>query len=112
MNRSWLSIVIAAVFEVMWVIGLKHATSPIEWTGTVIAIFVSFYLMIKAGEKSPVGTVYAVFVGLGTTGTILVDAFIFKQPVSVMTIVFLGILLIGVMGLKLSSDGKKESEVK
>ncbi|MDT2814702.1 multidrug efflux SMR transporter [Vagococcus carniphilus] len=112
MNRSWLSIVIAAVFEVMWVIGLKHATSPIEWAGTVIAIFVSFYLMIKAGEKLPVGTVYAVFVGLGTTGTILVDAFIFKQPVSVMTIVFLGILLIGVMGLKLSSDGKKESEVK
>lgn len=112
MNRSWLSIVIAAVFEVMWVIGLKHATSPIEWAGTVIAIFVSFYLMIKAGEKLPVGTVYAVFVGLGTTGTILVDAFIFKQPVSVMTIVFLGILLIGVMGLKLSSDSKKESEVK
>lgn len=112
MNRSWLSIVIAAVFEVMWVIGLKHATSPIEWAGTVIAIFVSFYLMIKAGEKLPVGTVYAVFVGLGTTGTILVDAFIFKQPVSVMTIVFLGILLIGVMGLKLSSDDKKESEVK
>ncbi|MFC6347953.1 DMT family transporter [Vagococcus carniphilus] len=112
MNRSWLSIVIAAVFEVMWVIGLKHAASPIEWTGTVIAIFISFYLMIKAGEKLPVGTVYAVFVGLGTTGTILVDAFIFKQPVSVMTIVFLGILLIGVMGLKLSSDGKKESEVK
>ena len=112
MNRSWLSMVIAAVFEVMWVIGLKHATSPIEWTGTVIAIFISFYLMIKAGEKLPVGTVYAVFVGLGTTGTILVDAFIFKQPVSVMTIVFLGILLIGVMGLKLSSDGKKESEVK
>lgn len=112
MNRSWLSIVIAAVFEVMWVIGLKHATSPIEWAGTIIAIFISFYLMIKAGEKLPVGTVYAVFVGLGTTGTILVDAFIFKQPVSVMTIVFLGILLIGVMGLKLSSDGKKESEVK
>lgn len=112
MSRSWLSIAIAAVFEVMWVIGLKHATSPIEWAGTGIAIFVSFYLMIKAGEKLPVGTVYAVFVGLGTTGTILVDAFIFKQPVSVMTIVFLGILLIGVMGLKLSSDGKKESEVK
>lgn len=112
MSRSWLSIAIAAVFEVMWVIGLKHATSPIEWAGTGIAIFVSFYLMIKAGEKLPVGTVYAVFVGLGTTGTILVDAFIFKQPVSVMTIVFLGILLIGVMGLKLSSDSKKESEVK
>ena len=112
MNRSWYLILVAAVFEVMWVVGLKHASSPFEWGGTIIAIFISFYLMIKAGEKVPVGTVYAVFVGLGTTGTILVDAFVFKQPVNVMTIVFLVILLIGVMGLKLSSDDKKESEVK
>lgn len=53
MNRSWLSIVIAAIFEVMWVIGLKHASNPLEWLGTLIAIFISFYLMIKAGEKFP-----------------------------------------------------------
>ncbi|MGX7023752.1 DMT family transporter [Vagococcus hydrophili] len=112
MNRSWLLILVAAVFEVMWVVGLKHASTPLEWGGTVIAIFVSFYLMIKAGEKLPVGTVYAVFVGLGTTGTILVDAFVFKQPVGAMTVVFLVILLIGVMGLKLSSGGKEESEGK
>ncbi|MEG0286062.1 MULTISPECIES: multidrug efflux SMR transporter [Vagococcus] len=111
MNRSWLSIVIAAVFEVMWVIGLKHASNPLEWGGTLIAIFVSFYLMIKAGEKLPVGTVYAVFVGLGTTGTILVDALVFKQPVSAMTIVFVALLLVGVIGLKMSSDDKsKEGE--
>ena len=111
MNRSWLSIVIAAVFEVMWVIGLKHASNPLEWGGTLIAIFVSFYLMIKAGEKLPVGTVYAVFVGLGTTGTILVDALVFKQPVSAMTIVFVALLFVGVIGLKMSSDDKsKEGE--
>ena len=108
MNRSWLSIVVAAIFEVMWVIGLKHASSPLEWLGTVIAIFISFYLMIKAGETLPVGTVYAVFVGLGTTGTIMMDAFVFKQPVTPMTIVFLGILLVGVIGLKLSSDQESE----
>ncbi|MBO0419227.1 DMT family transporter [Vagococcus fluvialis] len=106
MNRSWLSIVIAAIFEVMWVIGLKHASNPLEWLGTLIAIFISFYLMIKAGEKIPVGTVYAVFVGLGTTGTILVDAFVFNQPMSFMTLFFVGILLVGVIGLKLSSDDK------
>ena len=67
--------------------------------------------MIKAGEKLPVGTVYAVFVGLGTTGTILVDALVFKQPVSAMTIVFVALLLVGVIGLKMSSDDKsKEGE--
>lgn len=108
MNRSWLSIIVAAIFEVMWVIGLKHASTTLEWLGTLVAIFISFYLMIKAGEKLPVGTVYAVFVGLGTTGTILVDALVFKQPINAMTIIFLMILLVGVIGLKLSSDGKKE----
>ena len=45
MNRSWLSIVIAAIFEVMWVIGLKHANNPLEWIGTLVAIFISFYLV-------------------------------------------------------------------
>ena len=112
MNRSWLSIVIAAIFEVLWVIGLKHSSNLLEWIGTLIAIFISFYLMIKAGEKIPVGTVYAVFVGLGTTGTILVDALIFKQPISFMTLVFVGILIVGVIGLKMSSDDNKAEEEK
>lgn len=73
MNRSWISIVVAAVFEVTWVVGLKYASTPLEWIGTAGAIGLSFYLMIKAGEKIPVGTVYAVFVGLGTIGTVCVD---------------------------------------
>lgn len=50
MNKQWISVIIAACFEVGWVIGLKHATSVLEWIGTVIAIFISFYLLIKAGS--------------------------------------------------------------
>ena len=73
MNTNWVKVVIAAFFEVFWVIGLKHADGFWTWTGTVIAIIVSFYLMIMAGKKLPVGTVYAVFVGLGTAGTVFSD---------------------------------------
>ncbi|MMZ44340.1 Multidrug resistance protein YkkC [compost metagenome] len=46
MNKTWLSVVIAALFEVAWVIGLKHASGWLEWGGTLVAIFVSFILMI------------------------------------------------------------------
>ena len=58
-------------FEVIWVIGLKHANTFLTWTGTIIAIIISFYLLIMAGKKLPVGTAYAVFVGLGTAGTVI-----------------------------------------
>lgn len=65
-NSEWLKVVGAAVFEVMWVIGLKHASTMWEWLITVVAIIISFYVMISASTKLPVGTVYSVFVGLGT----------------------------------------------
>lgn len=77
MNTNWVKVVVAAFFEVFWVIGLKHADDFWAWTGTVIVIIVSFYLMIMAGSKLPVGTVYAVFVGLGTAGTVFSDTVTF-----------------------------------
>ncbi|MBU5265677.1 DMT family transporter [Virgibacillus proomii] len=104
MNKDWVKVFIAAFFEVFWVIGLKHANSIWEWTGTVIAIIISFYLMIMAGRKLPVGTVYAVFVGLGTAGTVFSDIVIFGEPFKVAKIILILILLAGVIGLKLVTD--------
>ncbi len=43
MNKTWLSVVIAALFEVGWVIGLKHASGWLEWGGTLVAIFCKFH---------------------------------------------------------------------
>ncbi|TWT07183.1 multidrug efflux SMR transporter [Planococcus sp. CPCC 101016] len=109
MNATWLAVVIAAVFEVMWVIGLKHADNFIEWTATVLAIIISFSVMIMAGRKLPVGTVYAVFVGLGTAGTVLSEIVIFNEPLNIEKLILVGVLLIGVMGLKLvTPDAIKE----
>lgn len=100
MNENWIKVVIAAVFEVFWVVGLKHADSFLEWTGTVIAIIVSFYMMIMAGKKLPVGTVYAVFVGLGTAGTVFSDIVFFEEPFKVVKVILIVVLLAGVIGLK------------
>ncbi|NIK75301.1 paired small multidrug resistance pump [Paenibacillus castaneae] len=107
MNKTWLSVIIAALFEVGWVIGLKYANGILEWGATVIAIIVSFTLMILASRSIPVGTVYAVFVGLGTAGTVLAEIILFGTPVQIGKIVLIGILLLGVIGLKMLSKEKK-----
>ncbi|MHA0855365.1 DMT family transporter [Paenibacillus sp. CMAA1364] len=110
MNREWLKVIIAAFFEVMWVIGLKHANDVWTWTGTLIAIVVSFYVLIMAGRKLPIGTVYAVFVGMGTAGTVLADVVLFGEPIKLMTILLIVLLLAGVLGLKLVTEEKSEKE--
>jgi len=109
MNTNWVKVVVAAFFEVFWVIGLKHADDFWTWTGTVIAIIISFYLMIMAGKNLPVGTVYAVFVGLGTAGTVFSDIVFFGEPFIVAKVLLILILLGGVVGLKLvTEDTDKE----
>lgn len=109
MNTNWVKVVVAAFFEIFWVIGLKHADDFWAWTGTVIAIIVSFYLMIMAGKELPVGTVYAVFVGLGTAGTVFSDIAFFGEPFKVAKVLLILVLLGGVVGLKLvTQDTDKE----
>ncbi|WP_066287771.1 DMT family transporter [Bacillus sp. FJAT-29937] len=101
---NWLKVFIAAFFEVFWVIGLKYANDFWTWTGTVISIIVSFYVLIMAGKKLPVGTVYAVFVGLGTAGTVLSEIIFFDEPLKLSKIILVLILLAGVIGLKLVTN--------
>ncbi|MEH7306057.1 DMT family transporter [Neobacillus drentensis] len=101
MNTNWIKVFVAALFEVFWVIGLKHANDFWTWTGTVISIIISFYVMIMAGRKLPVGTVYAVFVGLGTAGTVISEILFFGEPFKMSKILLILLLLAGVIGLKL-----------
>lgn len=109
MNKHWIYVFIAAFFEVFWVIGLKHANNVWEWGGTAISIVVSFYVLIMAGKKLPVGTVYAVFVGLGTAGTVFAEMAFFGEPFKMIKVLLILVMLAGVMGLKLVT---KDSEAK
>ncbi|MGN7402895.1 DMT family transporter [Cytobacillus praedii] len=106
MNTNWIKVIIAAFFEVFWVIGLKHADDFWTWAGTVISIIISFYVMIIAGRKLPVGTVYAVFVGLGTAGTVIAEILFFGEPFKMSKILMILLLLVGVIGLKLVTKDK------
>ncbi|WP_243387548.1 DMT family transporter [Bacillus kexueae] len=106
MNRKWLLVLVASVFEVGWVIGLKHADNVWEWIITAIAMIVSFWALIYTSKFLPTSTVYAVFVGLGTAGTVAIEMFVFGERVDVLKLFFIGLLLFGVVGLKLVSNEK------
>ena len=107
--KNWFLVIIAAFFEVGWVIGLKHASSFNEWGLTIVAILISFGLLIYSSNILPVGTVYAVFVGLGTCGTVITEMTFFRSPVEPLKILFICTLLLGVILLKLvTPDEPKE----
>lgn len=108
MNKVWAAVIVASVFEVGWVIGLKHADNVWAWLGTIVAIVISFGLMIMSGRYLPVGTVYAVFVGLGTGGTVLAEIVLFDAPASPVKLGLIALLLAGVIGLKVLGADKRE----
>ncbi|KKE78245.1 multidrug efflux SMR transporter [Oceanobacillus caeni] len=108
MNRNWIKVFVAAFLEVFWVIGLTHAYDFWTWTGTVIAIVISNYLMITAAQVLPAGTVYAVFVGLGTAGTVIAGILFFGESFKWGKIILIITLLSGVIGLKLVTPDKSE----
>ncbi|MGG2014079.1 DMT family transporter [Bacillus sp. S10(2024)] len=107
---EWIYVVIAGLIEIVWVIGLKHATIPLEWIGVVLAIAISFFLLFKAYAKLPVGTVYAVFTGIGAGGIVLTEIFVFGEPFSITKILFIGLIFVGVIGLKRVTGEQEQKE--
>lgn len=104
MNRDWTFVFGAAFFEIIWVIGLKHSINWVSWISTIIAIFISTYLLIFATNRLPVSTVYAVFTGMGTMGTVLAEIIIFEEPLSWIKLFLILLLLAGVFGLKVVTN--------
>ena len=108
MDKNWIKVFVAAILEVGWVIGLTHSYNFWTWTLTVILIIASNYLMITAGQVLPAGTVYAIFVGLGTGGTVVAEILFFGEPFQWTKMILIMILLTGVIGLKLVTENEQE----
>src|SRR5699024_389382 len=104
MRKYWVTLFVAAVLEVFWVIGLAHAYDVWTWIVTLILIVVSNYLMIMVAQKLAAGTVYTVFVGLGAGGTVIADMLFFGEVFKWVKILLITALLFGVIGLKLVTD--------
>jgi quaternary ammonium compound-resistance protein SugE len=106
---AWLVLVIAGLLEVAWSLGLKYTngfTNPLPSVLTILAIIVSMFLLAKSAQTIPIGTAYPVWVGIGALGAAIGGIVLFKEHVTVLKIVFLTMLIISIVGLKLTAEGK------
>lgn len=106
-NQAWIVLVVAGLFEVGWAIGLKYTesfTKLLPSSLTIAAMIISMYLLGKATHILPIGTAYGVWVGIGTVGASILGIFLFKEPASVSKLIFLALLIVSIIGLKISAS--------
>lgn len=102
----WIILLLAGVFEIGWAIGLKYTegfTRPWPTLGTVAAMAISLGLLGVAMKSLPVGTAYAVWVGVGAVGTAILGIVLLGEPCNPGRLVSLGLIVLGIIGLKLAS---------
>lgn len=103
---AWLILVVAGLFEVVWAVGLKSTDGFTRfWPSvfTIGAIIVSMYLLAVAARTLPIGTAYAVWVGIGAAGTVVLGMVFLGEAVSWPRVLFLALLLTGIVGLKMTA---------
>ena len=103
---SWIVLVIAGLFEIAWAIGLKYTAGFTRlWptVGTLLAMGISVGLLGIAMKSLPVGTAYAVWVGVGAVGTAILGIYLFNEPANAGRLVSLALILAGIIGLKLAT---------
>ncbi|WP_027390238.1 quaternary ammonium compound efflux SMR transporter SugE [Chrysiogenes arsenatis] len=103
---SWFILVVAGLLEVVWAVGLKYTEGftrlwPSLWT--LFALVASFVLLGIAMKSLPVGTAYSVWVGIGAAGTVVLGIYLFGEPINTLRLVSVGLILLGVAGLKLAT---------
>jgi quaternary ammonium compound-resistance protein SugE len=101
---AWIYLTIAGLFEVGWAIGLKYTEGftcllPSLWT--IASMILSIALLGLALKTLPVGTAYAVWTGIGAVGTAALGIYLFAEPATVARLLCIGLILSGIIGLKL-----------
>jgi paired small multidrug resistance pump len=109
-TKAWIYVILAGFLEIVWASGFKYEDVP-SWV-VLIAILLSFDLIIRATKVIPVGTVYAVFAGIGTIGTVIVEVIFENGSISPLRVALILLLLLCIIGLKITSPegAGKESE--
>lgn len=103
---AWLLIVVAGLLESAWAIGLKYTDGFTRfWPSvlTIAGIVVSMFLLSVAARTLPIGTAYAVWVGIGAAGAVVLGIVILKEPYDPARLFFLALLLVAIVGLKFTS---------
>ena len=103
----WIYLLIAGVMEWGWPIGLKFASMPQHrWWAiqlAIVSIVLSGVFLLLAQRSIPIGTAYAVWTGIGAAGTFILGIVLLGEPAALARFIFVGLILVGIAGLKLSS---------
>ena len=104
-SMSWLILLVAGLFEMGWAIGLKYTEGftrlwPSLWTVTSMTI--SVVMLGVAMKYLPVGSAYAVWVGIGAVGTVILGIVLLGESASTLRLLSVGCIILGIIGLKLA----------
>ena len=104
---AWTYLIIAGLLEIVWAIGLKYCAGFTKFwpsVGTLVTMGMSFFLLSLAMRTLPVGTGYAVWTGIGAVGTAILGMVLFNEPREIARILCIGLIVVGILGLKFSSS--------
>jgi quaternary ammonium compound-resistance protein SugE len=105
---AWTLLIIAGILEAGWAIGLKYTdgfTKLVPSVLTIIGIVVSLVLLSIAARTLPIGTAYAVWVGIGAAGAVILGIVLLGEPLTAARLAFLALLLVAIVGLKTTAHG-------
>ena len=103
---AWLMLIIAGLIEAGWAIGLKYTDGFTKfWPSlfTILGIATSLFLLSLAARTLPMGTAYAIWVGIGAAGAVVLGMLFLGEPASGFRIFFIALLLVAIVGLKFTS---------
>ncbi len=104
---AWLVLLCAGILEVVWAVGLKYTEGFTKLTPSVItlaAMLGSVVLLAHAMRTLPMGTAYAVWVGIGAVGAVIMGIMLFDEPVTILRLGSVGLVIAGIIGLKLATS--------
>ena len=106
---AWVYLIIAGIMEWGWPIGLKFAWTEEGirlWPAVlaIVSILASGFFLLLAQRTIPIGTAYAVWTGIGAVGTFLLGIAFLGEPATAARFVFVGFILVAILGLKLVSN--------
>ena len=103
---AWILLALAGIFEIVWAYAMKQSEGFSRLLPTVTTIgfmIVSFGLLAMAMRTLPLGTAYAVWTGIGAVGSLAVGIFVLGEPATFLRVASAGLILAGIVGLKLSA---------
>ncbi len=103
---AWVVLLLAGLLEMGWAIGLKYTEGFTRlWpsVGTALSMVLSVVLLGWAMRSLPVGTAYAVWTGIGAVGTVILGIVLFHEPANAARLVCVGLIIAGILGLKITS---------